>query len=81
MIFIGNRSEVVNSTSGHSVRFEAGKETFVPNVPTLMQQCKDHGHQPKKEAPAPKPVPAPAPKPAAKRAPAAGRTPKATTRG
>lgn len=65
MILIGNRSEVVHSTSGHSIRFEEGKESYVPDIPALVAQCKDRGHMPKKvervkPAPAPK-VEAPAP--------------------
>jgi len=71
-ILIGNRKDVVKSLSGHVAGFEAGKETFVPNIPAFIKECTNRGHVIKKDEPA-KPAPAPAPAPT-KSAPSTSKT-------
>jgi len=54
-IFIGNRPDVVRTTSGHTVTFtEAGQEVHVPDDVNVQKACVERGHNPK---PAPKPAP------------------------
>lgn len=62
-VMIGNRNDVVRTTSGHTVAFSTGEETFVPENNSVVKACIERGHTLKKEEPAkaePKPAPAPA---------------------
>lgn len=50
MIFIGNRTDTVRTTLGHTIFFPAeGSEVFVPNDTEVQRACVERGHQPKKE--------------------------------
>lgn len=57
-IMIGNRDDLVRTTTGHSVGFKTGEERFVPNIPALVKACVERGHVVKKEV---KAAPAAAP--------------------
>jgi hypothetical protein len=58
-ILIGNRDDVVRTTTGHTVSFKAGEETFVPDNNVVVKSCIERGHLFKKESPAAPVVPTP----------------------
>jgi len=76
-VFIGHRDDVVTTTLGHTVRFYKGKETFVPEIPTVIKACLDRGHAEKvveaKVEVEPAPIPEPAPVEEVKPTPRVGR--------
>lgn len=53
-IFVGNRSDIVRTTFGHTITFtHEGAEVHVPDDVDVQKACIDRGHMPKKE---PKPT-------------------------
>lgn len=49
---IGNRKDRVATTCGHTINFEAGEPTFVPEDPFVIEACVQRGHTVKKADPA-----------------------------
>lgn len=66
-LMIGNRTDRVATTSGHSLNFEAGEATFVPEDARVIEACLQRGHTIKKEDPAVTAEPKVAPAAAAKK--------------
>ena len=42
---VGSHDDVVRSTTGHVAIFAAGKQTYVPDNPAFIKECKAAGHK------------------------------------
>lgn len=55
-IMVGNRDDLIITTSGHVIAFASGEDVFVPADDEVIQQCIQRGHRVKQES---RPAPAP----------------------
>ena len=42
---VGSHDDVVRSTTGHIAIFVAGEQTYVPDDPVFIKECKAAGHK------------------------------------
>lgn len=68
-VMIGNRDDIVRTTTGHTIVFKKGKPTRLPNNPDVAKACADRGHAIEVKAKPAPPQPVKASEPAKKATP------------